>query len=120
MSYSNNYLGLLNKKTIKGQIQLNELRKLFFSFLDCPNELKWDISNFYFSEIESDSMVNLTQAEKLSELIDLFSGEYEEDRIRISNEELKYISEGVNDFALEMTDDTILNVMKLVVSRGII
>ena len=58
-------------------------------------------------------------AVKLAAVIDLAEDESEEGSPGLTDDELMYISEGVNDYALELSDDLIMNIMKTAVSRGL-
>lgn len=119
MAYSDDYLRQLSRRTAKGEALTSEtVRKLFFQYIsDLPEDLCWDIFSQFISESEED--IPMEKAEKLSVVIDLFEGEYEENDLKLTDDELKFISEGVNDFALDLSDDMLMNVMKAAVSRGL-
>ena len=120
MTYSDDYIRQIGKRSEKGEIKVKEVRKLLFDFLNAvPEDLQWDIFNLFFPGAEDDELLKKDAAERLSEVIDLFEGEYDEDDLKLSDEELRYISEGVNDFALELTDECLTNVMRAAVSRGL-
>ncbi|MDC7124769.1 MAG: hypothetical protein PQJ46_04335 [Spirochaetales bacterium] len=120
MAYSDDFIRVLNKKAKKEEVSLSELRFLFFSFLKVlPEDLQWDIFNFYFDNLEDNDSIFMEKAEHLSVLIDLFEGEYDENKIDLTDEELEYISEGVNDYAMQLSDELIMNVMRAAVARGL-
>jgi hypothetical protein len=119
MVYSDDYLRQLGRNIHKsGGIEPDMVRTLFFQYVsELPEELRWDIFNLLFGEPETEQ--SLEKAEHLSVVIDLFEGEYEEAHLKITDDELKYISEGVNDYALDLSDDILMNVMRAAVSRGL-
>ena len=120
MAYSDDYLRQLSRRTAKnGGTDVEMVRSLFFQFIaDLPEELRWDIFSLIFGEPQPDDVFK--RAEYLSVVIDLFEGEYEEDNLALSDDELKAISEGVNDFALDLSDEMLMNVMKAAVSRKLL
>ena len=120
MAFSDDYIRQTGRRAKAGKIKATEVRRLFFSYLEnVPGELAWDVFNLFFPDIEDNAEMNEDDAAGLSAVIDLFEGEYEETELPFSDDQLKYISEGVNDFALELTDDVIMNVMKAAVARGL-
>ena len=121
MAYSDDYLRLVGKKAADEKIGAETVRKILFDFLNyVPEDLRWDIFNLFFPEIEDNAVVTVAEAQRLSLVVDLFEGEYEDDGTGLTDAELRTISEGVNDFALEMSDDVLMNVMKTVVARGLL
>ena len=121
MVYSDDFIRQVRKKSASGRIAVSVARKLFLNFLEAPPEdLRWDIFNLFFPGTEDQVLIQTDSAERLSIVIDLFEGEYDENNLELSDDELKYISEGVNDYALEMTDDVLMNVMKAAVARGLL
>ncbi len=120
MAYSDDYLRQLSRKTAKGEIlEVEAVQKLFFRYIsDLPQDLCWDIFNYFI--VEKDGELSTDKAERLSIVIDLIEGEYEENDLKLTDEELKFISEGVNDFALDISDDMLMNVMRAAVSRGLL
>jgi len=122
MAYSDDYLRQLGRKTAKGEAAKPEMvRKLFFQYLtDIPEELCWDIFNYFIGESEPDKDLAKDEAEHLSVVIDLFEGEYDEKDLKLTDDELRYISEGVNDYALDISDEMLMNVMQAAVSRGLL
>ncbi len=120
MAYSDDFIRQLRKRSEKSTIKASTLRSMLFNNLEgVPEDLGWDIFNLFFPDTGDDSMLNSETAERLALVIDLFVGEYDENNIELTDEELEYISDGVNDYALELTDDILMNVMKAAVARGL-
>ena len=121
MAYSDEFIRQIGKRSAENEIKVDTLSNLFFDFMsEVPGDLRWDIFSMFFPDLEAEAMVQTSQAEKLAIVIDLFEGEYEEDNLALTNEEIQYISEGVNDFALNLSDDILMNVMKAAVARGLL
>ncbi|HAK45668.1 MAG TPA: hypothetical protein DCO79_07090 [Spirochaeta sp.] len=120
MAYSDEFIRQIGKRASRDVLNTLTVRNLFFNFLgDVPEDLRWDIFNLFFPEGADDAELSTSEAERLSSIIDLVEGEYEEDELKLTNDELKYISEGVNDFALDLSDDILMNVMQAAVARGL-
>ncbi len=120
MAYSDDFIRKIRKLSEKDGINKSSFRSVFFKFLnDVPEDLCWDIFNLFFPD-DTDETIDLADADKFAVIIDLFDGEYEENNIALSDEELKYITEGVNDYALELSDEVLMNVMKAAVARGLL
>lgn len=120
MAYSDDYIRQIGKRSKADKITVMTVRNLFFDFLkEVPADLRWDIFNLFFPELPDDTELSSSDAQRLSVVIDLFEGDYEDDELRLTDEEVKYISEGVNDFALDLSDDILMNVMKAAVARGL-
>ena len=121
MAYSDDFIRQIAKRSDKGKMTTAGLRKLLFDFLgEIPEDLRWDIFNLFFPDTDDQALIDNKEAERLVEVIDLFEGEYDENELRLTDDELRYISEGVNDFALDLTDEILMNVMKAAVSRGLL
>ena len=120
MAYSDDYLRQLRKRAAGAPaVDTGSALKLFCRYLtEIPEELCSDIFDFFCGH-GSDDAVEAARAEHLSDVIDLFEGEYDEKNIPLSDEELEYISEGVNDYAVDIDDETLMNVMKAAVARGL-
>ena len=120
MAYSDDYLRQLDRRVLKNEnVEKEPIRKLFFQYLpEVPEDLCWDIFNLFFED-EDAGKIGL-QAKRLALVIDLVEGEYDEKTLELTDDELRYISEGVNDFALELSDEILMNVMKAAVYRGLL
>ena len=95
---------------------IREVQKAFFYHLSIlPKEMLFDLFNF-FLETYTDGKDTYSDFDRLSEKLldvtDLFLGNYNDSSGSISDEELDYIKETVNDFALEMDDDTVFYIMQ--------
>ncbi len=125
MAYSDDFIRQAERGIKKeGRLEPEKLRAILFSFLDnIPADLCWDIYNRFGESVntasedrsKADSLLTL-----LAAVVDLFEGEYDEKSGLIADEDLKYISEGVNDYALDMSDDILMNVMSVAVSRKLL
>ncbi|MBI9105955.1 MAG: hypothetical protein JEZ04_04370 [Spirochaetales bacterium] len=117
MAYSDDYLRQLSRQKAKGvAVEPEMVRTLFSRYVsDLPTELCWDILNYFLEGSDAGQVLEI--AERLSVVIDLFEGEYDEDDLKLTDEELSFISESVNDFAINLTDDMLMNVMRAAVSR---
>ncbi|MDC7227420.1 MAG: hypothetical protein PQJ61_11715 [Spirochaetales bacterium] len=121
MAYSDDFYRQISKRAEKGLIELQKVRGFLFDFLqDVPEDLRWDIFSLFFPDAEDNTRVSVEDASGFTAVIDLFEGEYEEDKLALTDEQLKYISEGVNDFALDLSDEVLMNVMQAAVSRGLL
>lgn len=121
MAYSDDFMRLIRKRAVAEKIEAGASRKILFDFLKyTPEDLRWDIFNLFFPDIKDDVMITVKEAERLAIVVDLFEGEYEDDKSGLTDEELKSISEGVNEFALELSDDILMNVMRVVVAKGLL
>jgi hypothetical protein len=121
MAYSDEYLRQLDKRAAgREDIPVETIKDLFRGFVsDLPDVLCWDIFNLFFESSEPGVKVPTVRAERLYLVIDLLEGDYPEDDPSLTDAELNYISEGINDFALELPDELIMNVMKTAVARGL-
>ncbi len=126
MAYSDDFIRKIRKLSDKGSISKSSFRSVFFKFLNgVPEDLCWDIFNRFFPDVDDGidpdtAVIGLDDSDKFAVIIDLFEGEYEESNIGLSDEELKYITEVVNDYALELSDEVLMNVMKAAVARGLL
>ena len=120
MAISDDYIRQLRKKENKGRISGADVRNILFRYLDfLPEDLSWDIYNLFFPGIEDADIVETETAEKAAVVIDLIEGEYEDDIPALTAAQLEYLSEGFNDYALDLSDDVLMNVMKAAVARGL-
>jgi hypothetical protein len=121
MAYSDEYLRQLDKKAAgRDAVPVETVKDLFRGFVsELPEVLCRDIFSLFFDGDEPDVKVPAVRAERLSLVIDLLEGDYPEDDPSLTDAELNYISEGINDFALELPDELIMNVMKTAVARGL-
>jgi hypothetical protein len=121
MAYSDEYLRQLDKKAAgRDAVPVETVKDLFRGFVsELPEVLCRDIFSLFFDGDEPDVKVPAVKAERLSLVIDLLEGDYPEDDPSLTDAELNYISEGINDFALELPDELIMNVMKTAVARGL-
>ena len=120
MAYSDDYIRQLRKKDSKGMLKAGTIRNVLFTYLNTvPEDLKWDIYSLFFPDTDDDEDISTEKAEEAAAVIDLLEGEYDDDNIALTDEQLGYISEGINDYAIEISDEVLMNVMKAAVSRGL-
>ena len=120
MAISDDYIRQLRKKENKGRISGADVRNILFRYLDfLPEDLSWDIYNLFFPNIEDDDIIETENAENAAAVIDLIEGEYENDIPALTDKQLEYLSEGFNDYALDLSDEVLMNVMKAAVARGL-
>ena len=101
---------------------IEEVRKSFFYHLPfVPEDMLYDVFN-YFLEKYTDARDVYADFDKLSEKLldvtDLLCSNYDDQAGSISNEELDYLKETVNDFSIELPEDVLFYVMKKAVERG--
>lgn len=101
---------------------IEEVRKSFFYHLPfMPEDMLYDVFNYFFGKYTDARDVyadfdNLS--EKLLDVTDLFCSNYDDRAGSISDEELDYLKETVNDFSTELPEDVLFYVMKKAVERG--
>ena len=108
-------------KELSGDQIINEIDAAFSRAMrGYPAPLVEDLKAHYLDTLDADDRPALfALAYHLADVVDLFGGDLADPGM-LSDEELLYIKEVVNDFALDMDMSTVEYVMKLVVSRGLI
>ena len=87
-----------------------------------PESMKHDLFNFMEEanrpvNEDREGMAPLTEA--LGRILQLFDGDLMEDDTQLTDEELGFVKDIVADFALEIDQDLVLDIMKIAVSRGL-
>ena len=101
---------------------ITEIRNAFFHHLSfLPGEMLFDLFH-YFLEAYTEGMDPYEDFDRLSEKLldvtDLFAGNYNDDAGTITDQEIDYIKEAVNDFALQIDDETVFYIMQKAMERG--
>jgi len=101
---------------------IEEVRKVFFTHLDyLPEEMLYDIFN-YLLDTYADSEDAYADFDRLSEKMldtaDLLGGVYDDETSSLTDEDIDFIKESANDFALDLDDKVLFYIMEKAVERG--
>ncbi len=101
---------------------IEETRKSFFSHLEfLPEEMLYDIFS-YFLEHNTFGQDTYSDFDRLSlkllDASDLFTGSYDASISSITEEDMGYIKDSVNDFAMDLDDEVLFYVMQKAVEKG--
>lgn len=98
---------------------LGEMLKEFLTEL--PEELSEDLAACVEEHLNAAPGENaLTGEDVYAAVIDVVTGEAEEEEPGIPDELLQDVMQGVNDFAADISDEVLMNVMKIAVARGLL
>ncbi len=109
------------RKELTGEQILTEIDLAFTRAMrGNPPPLVEDLKARYLDTVDTGDCDTLfTVGYHLADVVDLFSRDLD-NSAGFSDEELDYIKELINDFAVDMDISTVEHVMRLVVSRGLI
>lgn len=97
-----------------------QMIKAFFASLPfCPDNLLEDIREEMEALISGDS-TDTGPEETLASVIDLMTGNYDPAVTTLNDEELTAVYEAVNEYAIDLPDDLVFQVMKAAVERGLL
>jgi hypothetical protein len=101
---------------------MTEMRNAFFHHLSfLPQEMLYELFHYFLESYTEgkDPYKDFDRlSEKLLDITDLFNGNYNDSVGSISDREIDYIKEAVNDFALQIDDDTVFYIMQKAMERG--
>jgi len=100
---------------------LERLRGFFFSCTrELPESLQYDLFDHFAEELEERPEAGdvMGAAERLGEVIDLFHGEYDDERDPFTEVDWDFIREASSESASEMDVKTLTYVMQHVLDRG--
>jgi hypothetical protein len=104
------------EKELSSDGMLLEMQRSFFNCMnDYPDTLKYDLFNYFSSEYEGREAADL-----LSRVVELFEMDYEIYDEIFTPADWDLIREAVSDCAIEIDQNVLTYVMKLIVSKGII
>ncbi len=91
-----------------------DLSELFVKYMDQPEDLSLDVFDYVLNgrELEDGHII------KLSDMVDLFRMDYNDEFNHLELEDWRYLKELVNGWALEMDMDIVTYVMQRVVDAG--
>lgn len=101
---------------------IEEVRKSFFHHLSfLPEDMLYDVFHYYLDNF-TDAKNTYADFDRLSgkllDVTDLFCSNYDDAAGSITDEELDYLKETVNDFSTDLPEDVLFYVMKKAVERG--
>jgi hypothetical protein len=127
MAHSDQFTYQIQKIQNKGgelsrEGMLEDVRRSFFMYLgDLPEELKYDLYEYYLDRFENNpdpSLAFTELATSFRAIIELFNLDYDDVEDALSEEEWEYLRDAISDYALDIDEETLNYVMKLIVAKG--
>lgn len=85
-----------------------------------PSKMTEDIGDYFFDFVITEYSQLIEEVEKLLPIIDLLNNQWDEDCDDLSDEELIYISELVNEFATVLDMDFVTDIMRIIIKRKLL
>lgn len=104
------------------QRRIDEIREAFSASLSSlPEPMRAELFDHFSGKYRADeSSYTVDDAIFLGDVIDLFTGTYDDERDPLDREDWDFVKDIIDENALELDMDTINYVMKLVVDKGAI